>query len=141
MLLPKIGTCASAYESGPYIRYELFWSPLTLCDEMKTIINKFYGVRISSLMENLGLGKACNGACRGWTSSIAENLDLGRNGLCGYWFGFCVDLDWEWVWWWAQWLCWLWCWVVGVVLAIAHAGRSKEIYYFIIMLGKIKNEM
>ena len=28
-----------------------------------------------------------------------------------------------------------------VVLAIAHASRGKEIYYFIIMLCKIKNEM
>ena len=31
--------------------------------------------------------------------------------------------------------------MVGVVLAIAHASRGKEIYYFIIMLCKIKNEM
>ena len=31
--------------------------------------------------------------------------------------------------------------MVGVVLAIAHASRGKEVYYFIIMLCKIKNEM
>ena len=107
MLLPKIGTCASAFESGPYIRYELFWSPLTLCDEMKTIINKFYGVRISSLMENLDLRRACSGACRGWTSSIVENLDLGRNGLV-------------WV------LIWILCWFgLRLVMGFVKDGPSN----------------